>query len=121
MIRRVWRGYAKLGTRRLKAGNLDGAADALFHALGMKEIGRRRQRQVRDAVVRTLEAMSDQNVETITKLLADGDRPAAVLQVERLISRIQRAREGGVGQASLTPVCIKARLLAQQIEGPPAE
>jgi hypothetical protein len=120
MTRRVWRGYAKLGTHRLKAGNLDGAADALFHALGMKEIGRQRRRQVREAVVRTLDAMSDEKVQTITRLLADGDRPAAVEHVERLISHVQRAREGGVAQADLAPVATKARQLAQQIEGPPA-
>jgi hypothetical protein len=120
MTRRVWRGYAKLGTHRLKAGNLDGAADALFHALGMKEIGRRRRRQVREAVVRTLDAMSDEKVQTITRLLADGNRPAAVEHVERLISHVQRAREGGVAQADLAPVSTKAGQLAQQIEGPPA-
>src|SRR5262249_2842602 len=46
MTRRVWRAHAVLGVRRQKAGQLDAAAQALFHALGMSHIGRRRQQHV---------------------------------------------------------------------------
>ncbi len=119
MIRRIWRSYAHLGLRRLRSGGLDEAADALFQALGMKEIDRRRQGQVREAIVRTLEALAEQKVETIAKLLAEGDRPAAAAEVQRLMSQLQRAREGGVSQEELMAASTTARRLAQQLEPPP--
>ena len=116
MTRRIWRGYATLGARRLKAGDVDGAAAALFRALGMKEIGRRRQRQVRETVVRMLEAMGDQKMDAVAALLANGDRAAAALHVEQLTALIQSAREGGVAQEELAVAATKAKVLTHQLE-----
>jgi hypothetical protein len=116
MTRRIWRSYATLGARRLKAGNVDGAAAALFPALGMKEIGPRRQRQVRETVVRMLEAMGDQKMDAIAVLLANGNRAAAALQVEQLTALIRSAREGGVAQEELAVAATKAKVLTHQLE-----
>src|SRR5262245_38918275 len=49
IARRVWRGFAVLGMRKLESGDLDEAASALFRALGLAQIGRQRQRRVRGA------------------------------------------------------------------------
>jgi hypothetical protein len=116
MGRRIWRGYAKLGMARLQAGNLDAAADALLHALGLPEIGRRRQRHVRDALVKAIESAGDENVDHVTKLLAEGDRPRAVERVDAFAALIERARERGVPEKELTAASAKARVLARLIE-----
>jgi hypothetical protein len=116
MARRIWRGYAKLGMARLQAGSLDAATEALLHAISMPEIGRRRQRHVRDAVVKAIETAGDEKVDRITKLLAEGDRPAAVEQVEGFTALIQRARERGVAERELSVASTKARVLAHLIE-----
>jgi hypothetical protein len=118
MTRRLWRGYARFGVGQLKAGSLDDAASALFRALAVNEVGQRRQRQVRAALVWTLEAMGERKAGTVAKLLGEGDRPAAVAEVEQLISLIHRARESGVSQEELVTASTKARLLAQRVEPP---
>jgi hypothetical protein len=119
MIRRLWRGYATLGVRRLKAGSLDAAADALVRALGMKEIGRRRQRHVKEALVRTLEAMGDQTMDTVAKLLADENREAASEQVKHLDACLERARGSGLSREQLSVASAKVRVLVQRLEAPP--
>jgi hypothetical protein len=116
IIRRLWRGYAKLGLRRLKSGNFDAAVEALFHALGMREIDARRQRQVRDALVRTLEGIAEADAEAIPGLLAEGERAPAVERVQRLILHIQRARQEGIPREELDAATNKARQLVERID-----
>jgi hypothetical protein len=116
IVRRLWRGYAKLGLRRLKSGNFEAALEALFHALGMREIDARRQRQVRDALVRTLESIAEADVKAIPRLLAEGERAPAVERVQRLILHIQRAREEGIARQELDAASNKARQLVERID-----
>jgi hypothetical protein len=116
MARRVWLGYAKLGMARLQAGNLDSATAVFLHALGMREIGRRRQRHVREALVKALETAGDEKVDHIVKLLAEGDRTTAVERVDGFLALVQRAREQGIPEKDLGVASTKARLLAQLIE-----
>jgi hypothetical protein len=114
--RRIWRGYAKLGMARLQAGSLDAATEALLHALGLPEIGRRRQRHVRDALVKAIESAGDEKVDHVTKLLAEGDRHRAAERVDGFNALIQRARDSGVPEKALTVASAKARVLAHLIE-----
>jgi hypothetical protein len=115
MARRIWLAYSKLGYRRLGAGELDGAADALFRALAMKGVGRRRQ--VRDALVRALEAMGDQRVGTVTALLARGDRAGAARVVAGVEAAIDRARVEGVPPEELEVASAKLQQLADRLDG----
>ncbi|HET8578296.1 MAG TPA: hypothetical protein VFO18_14445 [Methylomirabilota bacterium] len=116
ILRRLWRGYAKLGFRRLKAGSLESALEALFHALGMREVDARRQRQVRDALVRTLEGIAAADAEAIGRLLAEGERVPAVERVQRLLLAIQRAREEGISREELSEASDRARRLVDRID-----
>ena len=116
MTRRVWLGYAKLGMARLQAGSLDAATQALLHALEMRQIGRRRQRHVREALVKALETAGDEKVDHIVKLLAEGDRNTAVERADEFLTLVRRARERGVSDKDLGVASTKARLLAQLIE-----
>jgi hypothetical protein len=116
MTRRIWRGYATLGLRRLRLGRLDEAAEALFRALAMREVGRRRQRQVRDAVVTTLGGLGERASVTVAKLLAAGDRAAARAEIEELAGRIRRAVDAGVSHEALAGASARVGELARQLE-----
>jgi len=116
MSRRIWRGYARLGQRRLRAGSFDDAADALFRALAMVEIGRRRQRQVREILVSTLEDMCERRAATIPKLLAEGARTAATAEARALSAAVERAQSAGVPPEQLRAVTARAVQLVQLID-----
>jgi tetratricopeptide (TPR) repeat protein len=120
MTRRIGRAYATLGMRRLRAGSLEPAAAALLRALGIKEIGGRAERQVREAVVHALESMTDQGGESITTLLADGDQAGAVDRLERLRSRIAAVKEAGFAEQDLAVAAGKVKRLAQQVKESPS-
>ena len=116
VAQRIWRGHSKLGFRRLRLGQLDAAADTLFHALAMREVGRRRQRQVRDALVRTLEGLGDQRAATLSALLAEGKQPAAAEEIARLELRVRRAREEGVSDEELEVASSKLEQLRRRLD-----
>ncbi len=116
VTRRLWRGYAKLGIRRLESENFEAAMEALFTALGMREIDARRQRQVRNALLRTLERLAETGAGAVTRLLGEGNRPAAVEVVQRLLLHIQRAREEGIPREELNVTTAKARQLVEHID-----
>ncbi len=114
---RVWRAHARLGFRRLRLGQFDAAAEALCHALSMREIGRRRQRQVRDALVRTLEGLGDQRAQAIDALVADGNHAAAAEEVAALERWIARARDEGVSEEELEVTSVKLHDLRRRLVG----
>jgi tetratricopeptide (TPR) repeat protein len=116
MARRVWRGYAKLGLRRLRAGNLEAALETLFHALGMKQIDGRRQRLVRDALVRALEGLTEQAGETVGRLLRAGRWQGAHEEVQHLALQLGRAREEGVSREELSLASTRVRQLMERLE-----
>lgn len=116
VAQRIWRGHSKLGFRRLRLGQLDAAADTLFHALAMREIGRRRQRQVRDALVRTLEGLGDQRAAAVSALLAEGKQPAAAEEIVRLELRMRRARDEGMSDEELEVAASKLEQLRRRLD-----
>jgi hypothetical protein len=104
-----------LGMRRLRAGSLEAAAEALLRAFTMKEIGGRVARQVRDGMIHALESMTDQSADSIMTLLAHGDQAGAADRVERLASRIARVKEAGIAEQDLAVAAGKVKRLAQQV------
>ena len=112
---RIWRAHAKLGFRRLRLGQLDGAADTLCHALSMQDVGRRRQRQVRDALVRTLEGLGDQRAQAIDTLVGEGNQAGAEEQIASLDRRIAFARDHGLTDDDLEVACGKLRELRRLV------
>jgi hypothetical protein len=116
---RVWRGHTRLGLRRWRAGNFDAAVEALFEALGVREIDERRRRLTRDLLVRTLEDMAGQRLELIPQLLGESDRAAALEQAQGLLAHIHRTREEGVSAEDLAVAASRARQLLDHIEQAP--
>src|SRR5215470_6923431 len=117
--RRLWRGQARLGLRRWRAGDFDAAVETLFQALSVPGIDERRGRVARELLVRTLEDMAGQSLELIPQLLGEGDRAAALEQAQRLLVHIRRARDEGVSPEDLAVAASRARQLLEHIEQAP--
>jgi hypothetical protein len=117
--RRLWRGQARLGLRRWRAGEFDAAVEALFQAVAVPGLDDRRRALARDLLARTLEDMAGQRLELIPQLLGDGDRPAALEQAQRLAAHVGRAREEGIAAEDLAVAAARARQLLEHIEHTP--
>jgi hypothetical protein len=119
--RRLWRGHARVGLRRWRAGDFEVAVDALFGALGVPGLDERRRALARDLLVRTLEDMAGQRLELIPQLLGEGDRAAALEQAQSLAAYVRRAREDGIASESLAVAAARARQLLEHVEHDPVE
>lgn len=119
--RRLWRGYARLGLRRWRAGGFDLAVDAFFGALAVPGLDERRRVLARDLLVRTLEDMAGQRLELIPQLVGEGDRAAALEQARSLAAHVRRAREDGVAPEDLAVAAARARQLLEHVEHNPVE
>ena len=117
VAQRIWRGRSNSGFGASGWVKLsDTATDLLFHALAMREVGRRRQRQVRDALVRTLEGLGDQRAAAVRRSprrrqaagRGGGDRaagaPGAAGQGRR---RVGRGARGRVIEARAAPAAVR--------------
>jgi len=114
--RRLWRGQARIGLGRWRAGDFDTAVEALFGALGVPNLDDRRRALARDLLVRTLEDMAGQRLELIPQLLGEGDRAAALEQARGLSAHVRRAREEGIAPEDLAVAAARARQLLEHVE-----
>lgn len=114
--RRLWRGHTRLGLRRWRAGSFEAAVEALFQALGVRDLDEGRRRLARDLLVRTLEDMAGQSLELIPQVLGDGDRAAGFERAQQLLGHIRRTREEGVSVEDLAVASARARQLLEHIE-----
>lgn len=112
--RRLWWGYAKLGLRRLEAGEFENALEPLFLALKIGPADRERQQDTRQALVRALEAVADSRTGVIGQLLKAGKREAALAEGERLLALIQEGMGAGLSQEEVTGALTRARSLLEQ-------
>jgi hypothetical protein len=119
--RRLWRGHARVGLRRWRAGDFAVAVDAFFGALGVPGLDERRRALARDLLVRTLEDMAGQRLELIPQLLGEGDRAAALEQARSLSAHVRRARADGIAPEDLAVAAARARQLLEHIEHNPVE
>ncbi|MGH7400249.1 MAG: hypothetical protein ACRELW_22235, partial [Candidatus Rokuibacteriota bacterium] len=113
---RLWRGHTRLGLRRWRAGSFGSAVEALFQALGVRDLDEGRRRLARDLLVRTLEDMAGQSLELIPQLLDDGDRAAGLERAQQLLGHLRRTREEGVSAEDLAVASARARQLVEHIE-----
>lgn len=107
--RRLWWGYKKLGRRRAQAGDYEGAVDSLAHALRFAGVGTDRQADTRAALVRALEGLTERRVLLIRELADAGDREAALVQTDKLWSRLRGAFAAGLGETDLAVAFAKAQ------------
>ena len=113
--RRLWWGYKKLGRRRAQAGEYEAAAEALFHALRFAGVGTDRQADTRAALVRALEGLVEKRALLIRELAESADREAAVVQSDKLWSRLRGALRDGLTEEDLAVAFAKAQRVFAEI------
>jgi hypothetical protein len=117
--RRLWWGYKKLGRRRAQAGEYEAAAEALFHALRFAGVGTDRQADTRAALVRALEGLVEKRALVIRELAESGDREAAVVQSDRLWTRLRGALAEGLTEEDLAVAFAKAQRVFAEVGARP--
>jgi tetratricopeptide (TPR) repeat protein len=117
--RRLWWGYKKLGRRRAQAGEYEGAVDALAHALRFAGVGSDRQADTRTALVRALEGFAERRVLLIRELAEGGDREAALVQTDKLWSRLRGLLATGLTEADLATAFAKAQRVFDEVNARP--
>jgi hypothetical protein len=113
--RRLWWGYNKLGVRRVEAGQFEDALDPLFHALRMAGSAPDRQAETRAALVRAFEGYADARALAIREVADAGDREAALVQSDRLWTRIKGALEQGLSSEDLAGALARVQRLFEHI------
>ena len=113
--RRLWWGYKKLGRRRAQAGEYEAAAEALAHALRFAGVGTDRQADTRAALVRALEGLVEKRALAIRELAESGDREAAVVQSDRLWTRLRAAVADGLTEDDLAVAFAKAQRVFAEV------
>jgi tetratricopeptide (TPR) repeat protein len=113
--RRLWWGYKKLGRRRAQAGDYEGAVDALAHALRFAGVGTDRHADTRVALVRALEGLAERRALVIRELADAGDREAALVQTDKLWSRLRGAFATGLSEAHLAVAFAKAQRVFDEV------
>jgi tetratricopeptide (TPR) repeat protein len=113
--RRLWWGYKKLGRRRAQAGEYEGAVDALARALRFAGVGTDRQADTRAALVRALEGLAEQRALIIRELADGGDREAALVQTDKLWSRLRGAFAAGLVETDLAVAFAKAQRALDEV------
>ncbi len=114
--RRIWRGYTRLAQRHLEAFELEAALPPLFRALHLRDLDLGLDRRTRELLARTIERVTDKAGETISRLLKDGDRQAAMQRWQDVRSLIQKARDQGLSHEQLAAAFARARQMLEQIE-----
>jgi len=114
--RRIWRGYTRLAQRHLEAFELEAALPPLFRALHLRDLDLGLDRRTRELLARTIERVTDKAGETISRLLKDGDREAAMQRWQDVRSLIQKARDQGLSHEQLAAAFARARQMLEQIE-----
>lgn len=117
--RRLWWGYKKLGRRRAQAGEYEAAAEALFHALRFAGVGTDREADTRAALVRALEGLVDKRALLIRELAESGDREAALVQSDKLWSRLRGALADGLAEEDLAVAFAKAQRVFAEVGARP--
>ena len=113
--RRLWWGYKKLGRRRAQAGDYEGAVDALAHALRFAGVGTDRHADTRVALVRAVEGLTEQHVLLVRELAEAGDREAALVQTDKLWSRLRALQAAGLAESDLAGAVEKAQRVFDEV------
>ncbi len=113
--RRLWWGYKKLGRRRAQAGDYEGAVDALAHALRFAGEGTDRYADTRAALVRAAEGLAERRVLLVRELAEAGDCEAALVQTDKLWSRLRGVLAAGLTETDLAVAFAKAQRVFDEV------
>jgi tetratricopeptide (TPR) repeat protein len=113
--RRLWWGYNKLGLRRLEAGAFAEALEPLFHALRLAGTAPDRQSETRAALVQAFEGWTDARALAIREIADGGDREAALVQSDKVWTRLRAAFEEGLSERELAGALARVQRLFAEI------
>jgi len=112
----IWRGYTLLGHRDIASFELEAALQPLFAALQLRDLDPALEQRTRGLLVRTIERVADGAGQTIGRLLAEGNRDAALQRWQDVRAIVQKGRDEGLSQEELAGAFGRARQLLEQIE-----
>lgn len=113
--RRLWWGYNKLGLRRVEAGEFEEALEPLIRALRLAGTAPDRQSETRAALVQAFEGWTEERALAIREVADAGDREAAMVQSDRLWTRLHGALQEGLSERDLAGAFARARRLVEEI------
>ncbi len=113
--RRLWWGYNKLGLRRVEAGAFEEAIEPLLRALRLAGTAPDRQSETRAALVQAFEGWTEARALAIREVADGGDREAAIVQSDRLWTRLRAAIEEGLSERELGGAFARVRRLFEEI------
>jgi tetratricopeptide (TPR) repeat protein len=113
--RRLWWGYNRLGLRRVESGEFADAIEPLFRALRLSPVGTERHADTRALLARALEGLVDARALEIRHLAEDGDREAAVVETDKLWTRLAGARGRGLDEQDLAVATAMVRRLFEEL------
>jgi tetratricopeptide (TPR) repeat protein len=113
--RRLWWGYNKLGLRRVEAGAFEEAMEPLFRALRLAGTAPDRQSETRAALVQAFEGWTEARALAIREVADGGDREAAIVQSDKLWTRLRTASEDGLSERELGGAFARVRRLFEEI------
>ena len=88
----------------------------MVRALHLRDLDLGLDRRTRELLARTIERVTDKAGETISRLLKEGDRQAAMERWQDVRSLIQKARDQGLSHEQLAVAFARARQMLEQIE-----
>ena len=112
--RRLWWGYNNLGLRRVAAGAFEEAIDPLVHALRLAGTAPDRQLDTRTALIEAFESWTEACALAIREVAEGGDRDAAIVQRDRLWTRLRDAGAAGLSEQELAGALARARGLVEE-------
>jgi tetratricopeptide (TPR) repeat protein len=112
--RRLSWGYARLGERRVVAGEHEAALEPLFQALGY-EADPERRRETRVLLARALDAAADARALGIRALADGGNRETALAHCDALWALLHGAADRGLPRDDLADSLTKVRRLFENL------
>jgi tetratricopeptide (TPR) repeat protein len=112
---RVGWSYARLGTRRLEAGEFESALELLFQALRFERARPGEPAEAHAGLVHALERVVEARAAAIRRHVDTGDRAAALDASRRLWRLLEMASERGVGETALGDVKEAAQRVTREL------
>jgi tetratricopeptide (TPR) repeat protein len=114
---RVGWSYARLGTRRLEAGEFEAALELLFQGLRFERARPGKPGEASAGLVHALQRVVEGRAATIRRHVDTGDRAAAADASRRLWRLLELASERGVGESALGDAKEAAQRITRELAG----